>query len=268
MEQILIFSDLDGTLVDHDTYDFKEAEPALALLKSLSIPVILCSSKTRAEIEVYQRRMKLGDPFVSENGGAIFLPHQPFNLTGFGVVQKDFYRVIELGLSYDRLCAVWTDIKKRENWPMSGFCEMTIDEIIDHTHLPPEEARLAAKREYSEPFVFSGTAAQFAILQNDVLKRGLKITRGGRFYHLTGRNDKGRAVNILTKIYTNTYPDKRIRTVGLGDSANDLPMLHQVDVPILIRKKTGQWEPAEGMDVIRTDQAGPSGWAESIRKIL
>jgi predicted mannosyl-3-phosphoglycerate phosphatase (HAD superfamily) len=29
----------------------------------------------------------------------------------------------------------------------------------------------------------------------------LKITEGGRFYHLTGHNDKGRAVRLLRKLY-------------------------------------------------------------------
>lgn len=268
MEQKLVFTDLDGTLLDHDTYDFTAAKPVLDELRSRSIPVIICSSKTRAEIEIYRQRMNLNNPFISENGAAIFLPGDRFNLHGINFVRKTPYRVIELGVPYADLCAIWENLKNKENLTMEGFSEMTTDDIIAHTNLSPEEARLAAKREYSEPFMFSGTSDQFDILDRHVQEKGLTITRGGRFFHLIGPNDKGRAVQIVAGIYANTYPDKKIRTVGLGDSANDIPMLQQVDIPVVIRKKTGEWERIEGIDAIYSDKPAPLGWAEAILSIL
>jgi mannosyl-3-phosphoglycerate phosphatase len=282
MKQILIFTDLDGTLIDHDTYDFKEAQPALDQLRSRSIPVIICSSKTRAEIEVYRRRMGLRDPFIVENGGAVFIPSGVLDLSpppspppsrgrvweGVDFVEKGPYRVVELGVPYADLCTIWKKIKKK-NFRMKGFSEMTIDEIAACTGLPLEEASSAARREYSEPFMFSGTSAQFRLLESLLQEKGLRITRGGRFYHMIGQNDKGTAVQILRRIYANTYPDKRIWTAGLGDSANDIPMLEHVDMPIVIRKKTGEWEHIQGIEhIIYSDKAGPRGWAEMIHTIL
>ena len=282
MKQILIFTDLDGTLIDHDTYDFKEAQPALDQLRSRSIPVIICSSKTRAEIEVYRRRMGLSDPFIVENGGAVFVPGHTLDLSpppspppsrgrvweGVNFVEKGPYHVMELGVPYADLCTVWREIKKK-NFRMKGFSEMTIEEIAACTGLPLEEASLAARREYSEPFMFSDTSAQFRLLESLLQKKGLRITRGGRFYHMIGRNDKGTAVQVLRKLYANTYPDKRIWTAGLGDSANDIPMFRHVDMPIVIRKKTGEWEHIQGIEpIICSDKAGPRGWAEMIHTIL
>jgi mannosyl-3-phosphoglycerate phosphatase len=268
MEQKIVFTDLDGTLLDHDTYDFTAAKPVLDELRSRSIPVIICSSKTRAEIEIYRKRMNLNDPFITENGAAIFLPGDELNLQGMNLVTKGPYRVIELGVPYADLCAIWNNTKKKENLPMEGFSEMTTDEITAHTNLSSEEARLAAKREYSEPFLFSGTSDQFDILDRQVQEKGLTITKGGRFFHLIGPNDKGRAVEIVAGIYANTYPDSKIRTVGLGDSANDIPMLQQVDIPVVIRKKTGEWERIEGIDAIYSDKPAPQGWADSVLSIL
>jgi len=279
MKQILIFTDLDGTLIDHDTYDFKEAQPALDQLRSRSIPVIICSSKTRAEIEVYRRRMGLSDPFIVENGGAIFIPSHTLDLSspppsrgrvwvGVKFVERGPYHVVELGVPYAHLCTIWKEIKKK-NFRMKGFSEMTIEEIAACTGLPLEEAPLAARREYSEPFVFSDTSAQLRRLESLLQKRGLRITRGGRFYHMIGLNDKGTAVQVLRRAYANTYPDKRIWAAGLGDSANDIPMLRHVDMPIVIRKKTGEWEHIQGVEpVICSDKAGPRGWAETIQTIL
>jgi len=268
MKQILIFTDLDGTLIDHDTYDFKEAQPALDQLRSRSIPVIICSSKTRAEIEVYRRRMGLSDPFIVENGGAVFVPGRAFDLRDVNFVEKGPYHVMELGVPYTDLCTVWREIKKK-NFRMKGFSEMTIEEIAACTGLPLEEASLAARREYSEPFMFSDTSDQFRLLESLLQKKGLRITPGGRFYHMIGRNDKGTAVQVLRKLYANTYPDKRIWTAGLGDSANDIPMFRHVDMPIVIRKKTGEWEHIQGIEpIIYSDKAGPRGWAEMIHAIL
>jgi mannosyl-3-phosphoglycerate phosphatase len=279
MKQILIFTDLDGTLIDHDTYDFKEAQPALDQLRSRSIPVIICSSKTRAEIEVYRRRMGLSDPFIVENGGAVFIPSHTLDLSspppsrgrvwvGVKFVERGPYHVVELGVPYAHLCTIWKEIKKK-TFRMKGFSEMTIDEIAACTGLPLEEASLAARREYSEPFIFSDTSVQFRLLESLLQKRGLRITRGGRFYHMIGLNDKGTAVQVLRRVYANTYPDKRIWTAGLGDSANDIPMLRHVDMPIVIRKKTGEWEHIQGVAPVScSDKAGPRGWAEMIHTIL
>lgn len=79
MARIIIFTDLDGTLLHPNIYSFAKARPALNLIKEEGIPLVLCSSKTRAEMEVYRERLGNNHPFVSENGGGIFIPKDCFN---------------------------------------------------------------------------------------------------------------------------------------------------------------------------------------------
>jgi mannosyl-3-phosphoglycerate phosphatase len=268
MKKMLVFTDLDGTLVDHDTYRFEGARPALEKLRARGTPVIICSSKTRAEIEVYRNRMGLDTPFITENGGAVLIPHLTLDLTDTDFVQKGPYDVVILGVAYADLCEIWKDIRRKENFLMKGFSEMTVEEIATNSGLPIEEARLAAEREYSEPFIFSDTPKQFERLVELLKERGLRTTRGGRFHHLMGENDKGRAVRILSKIYADTYTDQEIWTVGLGDSDNDAPMLRDVDVPIVIRKKTGEWQRIQELNPVYSRKAGPEGWAEEILALL
>lgn len=269
MRQFIIFTDLDGTLMDHDTYAFHEAEAALAMLKGRSIPVIICSSKTRAEIEVCRRRMGLRAPFIVENGAAIFVPRGTLDVRGEPFVERAGYHVLELGAPYPVLCRTWEAIKDEEEFLMTGFSEMTVQQISQLTGLATAEARLAAMREYSQPFVFSDTAERRQRLERLVKQRGLQVTRGGRFYHLLGQNDKGKAVEVLKKLYAQTSPGSEIRAVGLGDSANDVPMLEAVDVPVVIRKKTGQWEDFPVMGpVVRSQKPGPQGWAEEVTRIV
>jgi len=269
MKKTIVFTDLDGTLMDHDTYAFEDARDILEGLNKRSIPVIICSSKTRAEIETCQQRMGLKAPFVVENGAAIFVPRGMLNMESQGFVDKGPYQVVELGTPYAVICDAWDRIKNTNDLRMRGFSEMTLQEIGDLTALPLEEARLAAMREYTEPFVFSDTPDRMRLLEGGLQEEGLRVTRGGRFYHIIGQNDKGKAVQILKRLYEETDPDARLQTVGLGDSANDIPMLLCVDIPVVIRKKPGRWEyvPAPG-PVIYSGKQGPRGWAETIRGIL
>ncbi len=269
MKQTIIFTDLDGTLLDHDTYRFDEAKATLKRLREGAIPIIICSSKTRAEIEANRTSMGLNDPFISENGGAIFVPQDTIDSKVGGFVKKGSYLVMELGKPYDVLRNAWTRIKAKEGFQMTGFSEMTIEQIVKHTNLPIAHARLAAMREYSEPFLFFETPERLRFLKKVLREQGLQITKGGRFYHLTGNNDKGRSVGILRKLYAQNFPGTSLFTIGLGDSANDIPMLENVDLPVIIRKKTGRWEIMKGNDsVMYSDKAGPTGWAESIDRIF
>ena len=106
----IVFSDLDGTLLDN-RYEFDEAEDGLNILRERNIPLILCSSKTRLEIEELRLRLKNNEPFVAENGGAIFIPKDYFEKP----IEKGFmlenYWIIEFGLNYSIIRKKFQDFK-------------------------------------------------------------------------------------------------------------------------------------------------------------
>ena len=68
---IWVVSDVDGTLMDH-SYDLTPAKETIKTLQKLSIPVILCTSKTAAEVKVIRKDLNLTDPYIVENGAAIY----------------------------------------------------------------------------------------------------------------------------------------------------------------------------------------------------
>ena len=78
MPQLVIFTDLDGTLLDARNYSWRAAQPALDQLRRRRVPVVFCTSKTRAEILPLREELRNADPFVAENGGAIYVPRSYF----------------------------------------------------------------------------------------------------------------------------------------------------------------------------------------------
>jgi mannosyl-3-phosphoglycerate phosphatase len=269
--RLLIFTDLDGTLLDHDTYDFSPARPALAALREAQIPLILCSSKSFAEMKYWCETLEIFHPFISENGSAIFIPKNYFSQPLKTAAERDGYGLILTGASYPALRAALSEIAKQTNLPLVGFGDLTVGQIIARTGLRLEQAGMAKIRDADEPFFIERDFDDEDVkrLQAEVQRKGLQLTRGGRFFHLTGSSDKGSATRQLIKFYQTGW-QQPIRAVGLGDSLNDLPLLQAVDVPLLMRKKNREVDESvlAQVKVQITKQPGPGGWNEAVLEIL
>ena len=267
----VIFTDLDGTLLDHDTYEWKEAEPALDLCKKLGVPVVFVSSKTRAEMEVLRRKMAISDPFISENGGGIFFSDTDFQDTPPNSVPVSIHEglwKLSLGLPYTHLIKAYQEIREELGLNLKGFSDMRVDEISHLTGLHPEAARKAVMREFDEPFVITGEQLGD---ENAVIKaaerRGLSVSAGGRFYHLQGGNDKGQSMEMIISWYEQSYGE--VTSIALGDSPNDFPMLERADYPVLIRSR--RKFPNLKVKIPRlkvAQEMGPKGWNSAVLDIL
>jgi mannosyl-3-phosphoglycerate phosphatase len=265
---LIVFSDLDGTLLDHNTYGWQEAQPALNLCKKHHVPIVLVSSKTRAEMEFLRGKLSISAPFVSENGGGIFFQSDNFTQPPTGASFDKGLWKWSLGLSYAHLVRGLQEIRDELRWDIKGFSDMGIEEISQLTGLDPKTSRLAAMREFDEPFiVLKKQAIDENTLHKAANKRGLTVTSGGRFYHLQGKNDKGKAMEKIISWYRHEH--KKVFSIGLGDSPNDFPMLELADVPVLIRSQREFPKLKGEIPRLRvTREIGPKGWNKAILDIL
>ena len=227
--KIIVFADLDGTILD-DKYDYTQVQPIIRKLMSLNSSIVLTSSKTRSEIEFYRKKLRLHEPFIVENGSAIIIPQGYFRVKYNATNQNQLYHVIQLGTDYFILRKKLALIQKRSNSKILGFGDMTIKEIAEDTGLPIDQASFSKKREYDEPFkIIEGSEVE---VLRAIEAEGLAHTKGGRYFHLSGKTDKGKAVAVLKELYLREF--RKIVTIGVGDSINDLPMLQSVNKPFKI----------------------------------
>lgn len=261
--QPLIFTDLDGTLLD-DSYSFAAASPALQVIQERRIPLILCSSKTRTEIEYYRAKLNNVHPFISENGGAIFIPKEYFDFPVPNAIIGNQYLVVELGAPYPKLRSALKTAEQETGCTLTGFGDMSVDEVARATGLSRKEAALAKQRDYDEPFmVISGCESDALAC---IHRNGHQTTRA-RFLHVLSGNDKGKAVSILKNLYQQKY--SQVYTIALGDSYADLAMLNQVDLPIIVQKPEGGYDSGLAVDTLRKAPGiGPLGWNTALLEFL
>ena len=69
---LVIFTDIDGTFLDHDTFSEGDNFEILDKLVENNHYVVFNSSKTFHEIKKMQDRHKTSFPFICETGGGIY----------------------------------------------------------------------------------------------------------------------------------------------------------------------------------------------------
>jgi mannosyl-3-phosphoglycerate phosphatase len=265
MKQI-VFTDLDGTLLDSKTYSYEGSLAAINRLKENGIPIIFCSAKTRAEQEIYRGELGLFHPFIVENGGAIFIPcaYFPFPFDCHKTVED--LLVIELATPRSTVRKLLAEIGKQNDFRFTGFADMSTAKVAEITGLNLESAKLAQQREYDEPVEFDSSGKDVSEFLAKLGEAGLNWSYGGRLHHVMGGGGKGKAVEILSGLYRNTWG--KIETVGLGNGLNDLPLLLQVDIPMLVQKRDHSWEDMNLPRLRKVQGVGPDGWTTAIVELF
>ncbi|MFB3829208.1 MAG: HAD-IIB family hydrolase [Bryobacteraceae bacterium] len=260
----LVISDLDGTLLDSTNYSNDAARRAIDELRRRFIPLVLCTSKTRAEVEYWRERLNNPHPFIVENGGAVYIPKGYFPFPVSGAVERDDYDVVELGTPYGRLAQELRAISRESSCAALGFADMSVADVSLKTGLPVRQAELAKRREYDEPFEILG-AGTYRLL-DCITAHGLHWTRGDRFYHITGNNSKAEASRRLVALYRQAFGT--VSTIGLGDGHNDTGLLREVDFPVVV---LSPFAPALVRAVPRSTVSrfpGPRGWSEAVLRMV
>lgn len=248
----VVFSDLDGTLLDHATYAYDEAKPALNVLRRLDIPLILASSKTSAEIKPLHQELALERwPAIVENGAGAFIPG-----SDAGDDDQDYQRLRQTIATLPALLSKG----------FIGFGDMSDLEVADQTGLPLEQARLARMRHYSEPGIWTGSEVELARFLETLRSSGVSARQGGRFLTLSFGHSKAERMPLIADLLGADL------TIALGDAPNDVEMLEAADYGVIVRNDHAARLPRLSKEkegrIRRTLLSGPAGWNAAILDLV
>jgi len=265
----LVYSDLDGTLLDHDNYQYLAAVSTLKQLKAANIPVILNTSKTFAELTEILAELSLTSPFVVENGAAIYIPVNTFNTQPEGTCRVDNYWVKSFSSPRQHWLNLLADHGKEYSQYFRSFSTLSDTELAELTGLSLVAATRARQRQFGEPIHWFGNTEDKRNFIETLTKAGANLVSGGRFLHIGDDCDKGQALLWLTAQYRQQYPNTPISTIALGDGENDSAMLEVADYAVQIFSPAHQFPTLSRQDnVIQTQHYGPKGWAIAIQTLL
>ncbi|WP_258872721.1 HAD-IIB family hydrolase [Thalassotalea euphylliae] len=267
----MIFTDLDGTLLDHHDYSFSAAVPMLEKLKRHQIPVIATTSKTVQEVIHLYEAMAINGPFIVENGAAVYIPQQLFTKQPEGCeVQSNFW-VKTFSSPRANYIDIAQKLKTTFGDSYTHFAAMTIDEIADVTGLSLADAQLANQRQYGEPVLWRGSEVDKRAFIEAAKALGANILQGGRFIHLCDNCDKGKAMNWLAGEYQHQLQLANVNVIALGDSGNDIAMLETADIAVQIKSPTHSYPPLDNSKanfIYQTQGYGPIGWSEALNFVI
>jgi len=266
MKNYLISTDLDGTLIDHHSYSFDAALPAIRQCESLGIPIVLNTSKTYQEAKTIQKKLDITSPIVVENGSALFFDKPSSNQEEssqiFGVPRSEVLEFIQ-------------EIRTLKSWNFEGFNDWSIEDIARNTGLSLADAEQANSKQFSEPFIWHESETSLAEFIQLAHQQNLKVLKGGRFYHLQGDTDKAKPLHWLLENYSDVFAstkqnlNSKPALICLGDNHNDVAMLNVADIPVCVKSPVAEYPVlSTKQDITLTEGYGPIGWNEAVLSIL
>ena len=265
----LLFTDLDGTLLNHYDYNYSAALPAIQSLRAQDVPWILTTSKTAAEVIELRAELDNHYPFIVENGAGIFW--KAGSLLHRYLPKHDFVQHWGEGFEYVSLNKVLMpemlqraeSYKKQFKLNFIGFSDMSVQQVAECTGLSLIKAAKAKQRHFSEPLLWRDTEDNLLKFQKALEPYGLQLIKGGRFVHLMGLSNKGLALKWLAHYYHQAW-SQPIQTMALGDGNNDIPLLEASDCPVIIRSPVNPPPKVNHPNVMVTQENGPLGWNQAV----
>lgn len=243
--KLIVFTDLDGTLLDHDTYSWLPAVPALDEMKSRGVPLVLASSKTAYELVALRKELGFEHcPAIVENGAGL--------LPAYEEPEQNAQQHIQILAALSQL-----PLALRAQY--EGFSDWSDAECAEKTGLPLEQAKSARQRQFSEPGLWSGTQDELHDFETKLAEKGISARQGGRYLTLSFGATKA---DWMSKILDDFDP--RPLTMALGDAPNDVEMIVEADFGVIIKNTHGagilKQDEATEASIVRTTQSGPTGW--------
>ncbi len=255
---LIIFTDLDGSLLHRDNFEFDEIKDYLKNLIDDGIIIIPNTSKTERETEEFLKQLGSKLPFISENGSVI---------NGLNLLKKDLPQKLILSRDKNELLKIFNN-EVPKNLIIKCKWIYLMDKNIQSNILGLSKDNLdfALDRKFTIPFIFEGTKNE-KIELNKILKiLGLTLQDGGRVVNLCDNVNKAKSMQIFLRFLKKDK--KKIKTIAVGDNYNDLDMLKNADIACLVFNDQFKQDLINLDNLIVSNKPSPEGWADVIKTAL
>jgi mannosyl-3-phosphoglycerate phosphatase len=262
--RVIVFSNVDRVLRAPETPAFTTAAAALRQLAVDDTALVLCSGKTRAELEFVRQKLDITHPFICENGGAVIVPDGYFDCEVPHSRSVAGYQAVEFGRAYADVVDILHRTADRLRIDIVGFSDMSIEEVARACQLPLLQARLAKLREYEEPFhLIDPDPAARSRLFKALAAAGLRGREGNGFDRVGGPVDDAVGVHLLTSLYRHGRGD--LITVGVTHTTPDDILLRLVGHAIMVADDgPAARRGAQGAEAAGDRSIDVVDWAEAI----
>jgi mannosyl-3-phosphoglycerate phosphatase len=256
-KKFLVLTDLDATFLDH-SYSWDKATPAIARLRELGLPLVLNSSKTVAEMKDLAMELGLQSPLVAENGGLLAIPNE----------HTGDYSLQIRGLPRKEILEVAHGLRSEMGYKFEGFADWSDRELAERSGLSIIQSQRSLARLATEPFLWEESESLRLEFADQLSIQGIRMLRGGRFWHLMGASDKADGSASVLKYYQELEPDTEWQVIALGDSANDTAMLEAADIAVVIPHSDGAHISPKAPRVVHAPFPATKGWNAAILSLL
>ena len=261
-QPIFLFSALEDVLINSHTFKWDSAREILNQAYLEQIPWMVWSHWTVQEVIYFRGQLGLVDPFIAENGGALYIPFGYFDFE-VNTVQREGHEIIENGLKAEFLREFLEDFRRENKLPLKFADEFSVQEFAEMARIPYHVAGFRQNSLYSiafyvEPYASGNWEKElFQQAQN----RGIIIRKDGLIYTAVGNNDERALVAKLRKLIRRNL-DVSPKIIGIGARSSDKPYLENADWVFWFKKRgMSVKNPTSGKGRFMTiDSADPNKW--------
>jgi mannosyl-3-phosphoglycerate phosphatase len=234
--RLIVVTDVEASFLEPGRRTLADECAALDFLAARGIPLVINSSRTRAEIERLHATLRLLTPFICEHGSALVIPDGCFPSIPPGASRTVGGHVIVFGRPYHEVVDAVRLAGRELDVDILGFADLTIDDVARELGVTTVEAQLAKLREYTELIRLDGdNHAARSRLFNALRRRGLRCSPTGRHHLVSATRNRAESLLTLRTLWRHAWGEVQI--VGFGDSDDDVSWLRHADVAVVVRNE-------------------------------
>ena len=263
-KKIIIFTDLDETLLKENKYHYNILNNFIKALLKKEYEIIPITSKAYLEVIKLLKQIRYKLPFSVENGAAFYLPikHSKDYLykkivNPYALKKNDIKKILN------------KSIFKKYLHQLKFIEDLSIIEQKKITKLNSKQLVDFNSREYSIPVLITGDKYFKKKFEETLCKHNLKILFGGKLNNIIGLHCKLNSLNFFSNQYKQKLRKTKIITISLGDNQNDIELLNNSNYSGIIKNNNYKiLNLKRKKNIFRSFTEAPFGWVEVLKKII